>query len=189
MSILFPLKLRLSTTSLGGRLIGERRITSTDAKISRRMRKYEYDYEAVKQTRQNNRNEVLKLQRALNRVDQRDLGAYEKRTMADIRRYENALRRQAGDIMKVITQLKRLIENEDLEILYDIRNPLATFEEFVKNSKHVMKGMHLDKPVANEVEKIIEGIEKEFDSLIDHTIQFIENEFKYLTRVWYKAKL
>ncbi|MBS3166798.1 hypothetical protein J4403_01155 [Candidatus Woesearchaeota archaeon] len=183
---LFGLKLKLSNTILADQILNPKTITNTDQRISNLIGGFEYDYQKVKQSRIKNRNEIISLQKALERVNELDFNtmkSIERTSVKDIRSYEKQLRKQIYDIVKIINSLKKLIEDEDLELMYDIRQPLTIFEEFINRLKVVMKGIQLDKTTAGKIQMILLGIEKEYESLIGRTIQFIENDFKYFKSI------
>tara|TARA_Y100000310_G_C20698221_1_gene827245 strand:+ start:5291 stop:5995 length:705 start_codon:yes stop_codon:yes gene_type:complete len=157
-----------------------KKVYETDKKISSKIKEYEYDYASVKKKREKNRSEVLKLQRALKRVDERDIDNIENFTMTEVREYEKLAKRQLYDLMQIITQLRKLIENEYTEILYDIRNPLALVEEFFDRLKKFFKKTKVSSVIKTEVLWIVRNIENEFGTLVTDTIAFLRKDIAYL---------
>ncbi len=132
------------------------------------------------------RNEVIKIQGLMTRISERDISSFERTTAKDIQKYESALRKQLYSIMKVISLLKKLIENEYLEIVYDIRNPLVIFEEFLKKIREGLNKMKLSASDKNNIMQIIENIEKEYDGLIESSLKFIESDLSYFSTIGLK---
>lgn len=180
------IKLKLSNTILADKIINSKSISKTEKKISKKIEGLEHDDEEVQTLRQNNRNEIRKLERALNRSENRELESLEKKTMKDIRKYENNMRRQLQDLMQIIKQLKRLIENEDLELIYDVKKPLNIFEEFIKQLKKAVKGIKVDKQTGEQLKNIINNITKTYEELTDHIINFIKGDLEYFQNLGLK---
>lgn len=180
---LISLKLKLSRTILADKILTSRKIVMADRAISSRVKNFEYDYEVVTRTRQENRNKVLRLQRAMARVDKRELPKLAKGSIKYIRNYEGSLRRQLFDLIQIINHLKQLIENEDLELLYDVRNPLSVFEEFINQLKKSMKQIQFHSGTAIEIKNLIKSIETEYDNLINYVINLIEGDFKHFQTI------
>jgi len=108
---LFGLKLKLSNTILADQILNPKTITNTDQRISNLIGGFEYDYQKVKQSRIKNRNEIISLQKALERVNELDFNtmkSIERTSVKDIRSYEKQLRKQIYDIVKnkLISKLK-----------------------------------------------------------------------------------
>jgi len=179
----FNLKLAISGSTFIDPFVKSEKISCIDTKISKEVSKFEYDSEEANKLRSNTRNELQKLERVMTRVDSVDLSSYEKTCLKDIRVYEKALRKQVKDILQIILQLKKLIENEYLEIIYDLRNPLRIFEHFVQQIKNITLGLEVKKIVGKEIEKIFAEIEASYSKLIDYTFNFIESEFKYYNSI------
>lgn len=179
----FNLKLAISGNRYIDPFIELKKISHIDEKIAKKISGYEFDYETVKKSRISNRNDILKLGRTMNRVNSKDLSSYNKTCMKSIRRYENALKRQLKDILKIIIELKKLIENEYLEIIYDLRSPLKIFEHFIEEIKKNSIGLEVKKKIGKEIEKIFNEIESSYSKLLDYTFQFLENELKYYNSI------
>ena len=140
----FGLKLSLSKGKIGSGFVSSKRLSVVDKKIGRTIKRFEYDEDAVKKQRQESRSEILKLERAMKRTDKRDLKKQETMLMKDVRKYENSMRRQLLDVLKIINQLRKIVENEDLELIYDARNPLMIFEEFMHQLKKSLTGAKIE---------------------------------------------
>lgn len=180
---LFDLKLMLSSVVPFDTLVASSKVCDTDNKISGLVKDFEYDSEKVRQLRQQNRAEIMKLQRAVTRVAERDTQSSQRETLADIKKYEQSMRKQLYDIVRIIVQLKKLIENEYLEIIYDLRNPLVLFEEFFRQLRTSLKGVSIPSEAKKDIKTILEDVEASYQKLVDHTLQFVENDFKYLSSI------
>lgn len=154
-------------------------MSRTDEIISGQMATYTNDSEEIKKVRESNRSNVLKLQKAMDRVRDRDTSDFRKETIADIRAYENSLKRQAKDILQIIRLCNELIRNEFREILFDIRNPLVAFERFFMSLKDGLVHVNLDKDTMNRLKTIVPNIQKNYLDLINDTIHYVRNELKY----------
>jgi len=180
---LLTVKYALSRTIPGKSIARSKVISDTELKISSRIAGVELDKQKVNKFRQENRGNVLKLQRAIKRIDERELVSVEKKTIVNIRKYEKNLKTQVKDIIQVIGLLKKLIENEYLEIVYDIRIPLETFEHLVTTLRKIIKNISFKKAAGKNIHELIIGIEEEYNRLINHTLKVIDEDFAHFSSI------
>ena len=166
------------------------KLSNTDKKISSKIQQFEYDYEEVNKSRIAASKDIAKLKRAMEQVKKTDLSILwknkaelEKASMKDVRQFEQCIRKQLKDIQQIILQLKKLIENEYLELMYDVRTPLVTFELFTEQLKKLTLDMELRTNIGAKIERIFKQIEFSYDALLDYTFKFIDNDFKYYNSI------
>jgi hypothetical protein len=182
---IFDIKLALSRGVLGDLVISPSRLSRMHEKISAIIQNFEYDERKVESQRNQTINNIKALQETLKRTDEREIKNIEKLEKSEINKYYVQVEKQADDIKKIIELLKKLVESECLEIIYDVRAPLVFFEKFFYQLKDMLKNIQLGLggTEAGELNRIITNMGDSYDKLVNYTVKFIENDLNYLRRV------
>ena len=83
----------------------------------------------------------------------------------------------------ILQKLKLLVRNEYDDLVMDVKNPLLLFQEFCNGLSRVPQKLKIDKKTAIMIRELLKtgdrSVTKEFNKLVNTTIKFIENDFKY----------
>ncbi|MFC1648128.1 hypothetical protein ACFL1B_01585 [Nanoarchaeota archaeon] len=163
--------------------LGTERASAIDKRIALKVEGFEYDAEEVAKQRAQSRSTIDKLQRALKRAENRELPELEHRTVTEMRTFEKATKRQLQDIMKIITWLRDLIEEEYIQIIYDIRQPMVILERFIEELKPLFQKVQFKQETQVYLKDILDSITKEFDNLLDLVTGFLDKTFSIFNKL------
>jgi hypothetical protein len=191
MTLLFKLRQFITGLSADRRISNiiksETELSKSEEKIFGEIDEFEHDEEYVKDLRYKNRNNILKLENALARVDFRNESKLkeefvieEKQTVKEFRVYENNLRRQVYDIKKVIELLKDIVEAEKKEVILDIEAPFDVVRNYFSGLRNVILGRgKFTREEYSKFQELIKDIGISYQNLVNITLKYVDNESKY----------
>jgi hypothetical protein len=178
----FLAKLALAKVNLRGVGQAER----TDEKLGEIIRNFSYDeHEVASKRKLASRNFRTSLD-LINRVNNRKEALVKEGD--DLKKYLALIKRQIKDIVKIIRLTKSLIEDEDLQLLYDVRAALSVLEEFVSALKENLKGFEINRQDRNKLESIAREIDNSFGKLLNDLQAGISKIYQYLRSTGYKTE-
>lgn len=171
----------------------ESRILTGESRLTFKLDALTQDIDRINNLRAQNRNHIRQLRSALERVDARDTLSIERRTLADVRRYERMVRQQADDILQIMRSVRKLVHMEYYEILWDLRRPFTAFSTFLDIARTALN--ELGKNPANDsssfysMKRILRLIGGEYRSLLEHVLDFLHEDFKYFSSLGIKLSV
>ncbi|MGV8172235.1 MAG: transglycosylase SLT domain-containing protein [Candidatus Woesearchaeota archaeon] len=166
----------------------ENELFRLEVKIFGNIEKYEENRDLVQMLRYKNRNNILKLQNALSRVDTRDESKLsesfdmEKKSITEWRSYEKNVRNQVYDIKMIIELLRDIINDERKETMVDMMTPFAVLNEYFGRLHKIIRKQSLDKKVFSELSSLIEDMNKSYHELIGIAEKYIDTESKFFDK-------
>ncbi|MFA5797727.1 MAG: hypothetical protein WC916_06885 [Candidatus Woesearchaeota archaeon] len=196
---LFSLKTGLLEKDLfAASVFSDDSFVKTDERITTQLLKFQYDFDHAAIDEENKMvnvlNKITRLDSALHARAEQNTSlltesiTIEKSTVAEIRKVEKLLRKQFSDALQMSRLLKTLIETEFLEMLADIKKPLKCFDMYFSRMREILAdafqgktaihGVVLSKSDASRLATIVTNIAKTYESLANHIITSIANDFK-----------
>lgn len=160
-----------------------RKLSKTEQVLARSLKDISMDEQEVRAFRAKNRQEMAKLFGAMERAEGRTLKSLQQETLADLRKYEAATRRQLRDLMKVVSQAQVLVKNEFIEIVYDVRMPLCVFEKFFRALKQAVKHVTWARTEAQVFNDAVNAVDRAYQELVALVVRFLQQERALIDRV------
>jgi tetratricopeptide (TPR) repeat protein len=160
-------------------------VENTDERLTNLIEHFEYSAEEHEQMKKTFQKQIRSLGALIKKADNKE--QLKKEVFHDFKKYERLQLKQLEEYRKIVLFLRNLIENEDIEILYDIRNPLAIYESFFNHLKKVLEKMTVPRSYLQHFSQLLGDILKEYEKILDQVQKYLEDEFRYLGQVGYET--
>jgi hypothetical protein len=170
----FSFKANLMNRSISDRLINSMKIATTDEKITYRIEGYNLDEKKINDFRKKHANTILYLKNAIEQSDERAAMELESSLKTNVKLYERTLKKELMDIQKIIELSEKLVQNEHLSILYDLRKPRLILEHYKNKLASSVKNLALDNKSEREISQQFSELINEYENVIKKTILLCE---------------
>ncbi len=158
----------------------------TDEKLGEIIRNFSYDEKEVATKRRQASRSFHNTLRLINRVDGRQISLSDEKL--ELKQYLSLVKKQIMDIVKVVSLIKSLVEDEDLQLLYDVRAALSVLEDFVNALKKNVRGLKVPRETKNKLESIAKEIDHSFEKLLTDVQAMVSKIYQYLRSTGFKTE-
>ncbi|MGV8169132.1 MAG: hypothetical protein ACP5N3_03695 [Candidatus Nanoarchaeia archaeon] len=165
-------KLTSKNWGISDALVSSDRIGIYDDEVEKKIAGFEFDEERIESFRKKHASTILDIKRLTERSDARSAEKLNEDAKANLNAYIRDLKKQINDIQRIIELSEKIIKNEYLSILYDVRKPLKNVEHYKKTLLKNLKKIYIpDDNIRTEIANILNDINQEYDLIIKQTIE------------------
>ena len=143
-------------------------MANKDVEVAENLIKYEKEDQDVARFRRKYYSDSAKIKKLLeNQNTKSSLSQLEKSES----QYLQQVTKEVEDIKKIIELCSKMIQNEQISIIYDMRRPLYQFSHFEKTLSKTLKKVAINTQYSKQITDILISIAKKYRDLANHALE------------------